>query len=189
MDGTTLPHDRRGFIHKRLIGGLSGLVTGGPLAAVAGFAGGGRTRTALGPGGSCTGPDVQVDPQGNCVPSASARARMAAQQQFPASVTRVPGLLGLAQRGLPFGATGFEVGFPAQQMGLQLACPSGFHPNKSTYWTQSEGTVMEGTKCVRNRRRNPLNPRAARRSMSRLVALSGEMKRLEKTLRKIAPRR
>lgn len=31
------PNDRRGFVHKRLLGGFKGFVTGGPLGAVGGF--------------------------------------------------------------------------------------------------------------------------------------------------------
>jgi len=31
------PNDRRGFIHKRLLGGFKGLLTGGPLGAASGF--------------------------------------------------------------------------------------------------------------------------------------------------------
>jgi hypothetical protein len=46
-------------------------------------------------------------------------------------------------------------------------CGSGFHTNKTGYYTR-QGYVAPGTKCVRNRKRNPLNPRAASRAMSRL---------------------
>ena len=52
--------------------------------------------------------------------------------------------------------------------GTKLACPSGYHPNKSGYYTHSEGWIPEGTKCVKNRRRNPANPRALDRAMGRL---------------------
>lgn len=52
--------------------------------------------------------------------------------------------------------------------GVKLACPSGYHPNKSGYYTHSEGWIPEGTKCVKNRRRNPANPRALDRAMGRL---------------------
>lgn len=38
-----LPHDQRNFVHKRLLGGAVGFLTGGPGGAVAGFAGGGRS--------------------------------------------------------------------------------------------------------------------------------------------------
>jgi len=47
-----------------------------------------------------------------------------------------------------------------------MGCP-GFHKNKSGHWTAS-GFVAKGTKWVKNRRMNPLNPRAARRSIRRL---------------------
>lgn len=45
----------------------------------------------------------------------------------------------------------------------------GFRTNKSHYYTRG-GEVMPGTKCVRTRRMNPLNPRAASRAMARLVS-------------------
>lgn len=79
--------------------------------------------------------------------------------QLPVPVPRgvpVPGARGAIQRALPFGETGYGGG-----------CPSGFHPNKSGYMTR-DGYVEKGTRCVRNRKRNPLNPRALDRSMGRL---------------------
>lgn len=159
------PNDSRGFVHKRLLGGAIGLITGGPGGAIGGFlGGGGGAPRGLAPVVNC--PSGFIRQGNNCV----------------ALTVPQPGFGGALARILPGGSTGM---IPAPTAG----CPSGFHPNKSTYWTQTEGVVEEGTKCVRNRRRNPLNPRAARRSMSRLGALSKEMKRLEKTLKKIAPRR
>lgn len=51
---------------------------------------------------------------------------------------------------------------------LGLACPQGFRPNKSDYFL-SDGTFVEaGSRCVKVRRRNPLNPRAASRAISRI---------------------
>ncbi len=46
-------------------------------------------------------------------------------------------------------------------------CPVGYHFNRTTYYT-AKGRVEKGTRCVKNRRRNPLNPRALSRSMSRI---------------------
>jgi hypothetical protein len=46
-------------------------------------------------------------------------------------------------------------------------CPRGYHPNKTGYYT-SQGFVAPGSACVKNRKRNPLNPRAASRAMARL---------------------
>ncbi len=49
-----------------------------------------------------------------------------------------------------------------------VLCPSGCHPNKSDYFLRSGAFIARGTKCVRNRRRNPLNPRALDRAAGRL---------------------
>jgi len=38
------PNDQRGFVHKRILGGVVGLVTGGPTAAAAGFLRGGGSK-------------------------------------------------------------------------------------------------------------------------------------------------
>lgn len=46
----------------------------------------------------------------------------------------------------------------------------GTHLNKSTYRTLDGTLVMKGTRCVKNRRRNPLNPRALTRAVSRVAA-------------------
>lgn len=80
-------------------------------------------------------------------------------------VTRTPGVRGLVQRFVPGGKTGFEVAGGAPG----VACPAGYHPNKTSYYT-SEGFVAAGSKCVRNRSRNPLNQRAASRAISRIAA-------------------
>ncbi len=156
------PNDSRGFIHKK-IGGFIGTAVSTifpPVAPVIAIG-----RGLLGGGGSVVqscAPGFRRGPDGNCIRS---------------------GVTGAVERFLPGGATGL------QPIMAGSGCPSGMHPNRSSYFTQSEGFIEKGTKCVSNRRRNPLNPRAARRSMSRLTALSKEMNRLEKTLRRIAPRR
>ncbi len=162
--GDAPPNEQRGFIHKK-IGGFIGTTISTifpPAAPVIAIG-----RGLLGGGGgsiapiSCA-PGFRRGPDGNCIRS---------------------GVVGVFERTLPGGATGL------QPIMTGSGCPSGMHPNRSSYFTQSEGFIEKGTKCVSNRRRNPLNPRAARRSMSRLTALSKEMGRLEKTLRRIAPRK
>lgn len=56
----------------------------------------------------------------------------------------------------------------------KICCPSGYHPNRSAYFTRGirDGGgprwVPKGSKCVRNRRTNPLNPSALSRAGSRL---------------------
>lgn len=64
-------------------------------------------------------------------------------------------------------------------------CPSGFHPNKSSYMTRV-GFVMKGTKCVRNRRRNLSNGRANTRALRRMAAWDKQERRLGRTLKAIA---
>lgn len=67
-----------------------------------------------------------------------------------------------------------------QQNGTKLACPSGFHPNKSSYFLKDGTFVAEGSRCVKNRRKNPLNPRAASRAISRLESAKKATKRLDR---------
>ena len=67
------------------------------------------------------------------------------------------------------------------------ACPSGFHPNK-----QDGVGGPKGTYCVRNRRMNVGNARAARRSVRRLKGARKLLKDIEsmmptKTTRRRAP--
>ena len=63
--------------------------------------------------------------------------------------------------------------------------PGGYHYNKTSYYTKSEGWIEEGTKLVKNRRRNPGNTRAASRAMSRLTSAKSHMKMLNRvTIRK-----
>lgn len=53
-------------------------------------------------------------------------------------------------------------------------CPSGYHLNKSSYYRRGPGGqavfIPEGTVYVKNRRRNPANPRALDRALGRLNA-------------------
>jgi len=52
------------------------------------------------------------------------------------------------------------------------SCPTGYKPNKTGYWiTSPQGTpsyVSPGERCVKIRKRNPLNPRAWDRAYGRL---------------------
>lgn len=80
--------------------------------------------------------------------------------------------------------------------GMQLAaCPQGFRLNKSTYITRGGGTSRwptslqvhpKGTECVRRRKMNPGNGRAATHAVRRLVAFYRLSNRVAKQLRKAA---
>lgn len=60
----------------------------------------------------------------------------------------------------PGGLTGQEV--------VSVACPSGYHANKADYYLKDGSFVGKGTRCVKNRRRNPMNARALSRAISRV---------------------
>lgn len=57
-------------------------------------------------------------------------------------------------------------------------CPAGFHPAKD-----------RSGRCVRNRRMNPLNPRAARRSIRRIKGAMKMLRQIERQLPKQRTRR
>lgn len=60
------------------------------------------------------------------------------------------------------------------------ACQAGYHKNKNGYYSKRYGFVPAGSVCVKNRRRNPLNPRAASRAMSRLKSAQKAVRFLNK---------
>jgi hypothetical protein len=49
-----------------------------------------------------------------------------------------------------------------------IGCPKGYHANKSSYYLMDGSFVEKGTRCVKNRRRNPMNARALSRAISRV---------------------
>lgn len=63
-------------------------------------------------------------------------------------------------------------------MGAKGMCPPGFHPNKSDSIKGPKGSY-----CVRNRRMNPLNPRALRRALRRSEDFEQIAKRTVNALR------
>jgi hypothetical protein len=107
---------------------------------------------------------------------------MMAQAQPPRLPSNIP-ILTAPPVTAPFpipnlpGITGPLMMNPAQaQPGTQLACgaPQGTHVNKTSYFRRDgSGNAMyvqKGTACVRNRRMNPLNPRALSRAMTRITS-------------------
>lgn len=150
-------------VFKRLGRGALAFATGGPFAA-------GRAVLA---------------------PSRGARASVS---EFPSirsiqrpsggalPLQRVAGVRGIAQRLAPGGATGFETPIP-----VTGGCPSGYHPNKSSYSTKA-GFVEKASKCVRNRRRNLSNGRANARALRRMAAWDKQERKRSTVLRKIARR-
>jgi len=77
-----------------------------------------------------------------------------------------PGVVGAIQRFVPGGFTGTQVA-TVQANG---ACPTGHRPNKTSYFLKDGTFVPKGTRCVKRRQRNPMNPRALSRAIGRVDA-------------------
>jgi len=139
-------------------GGLLGSLWGGIKGAVGGL-------VSSGPIGAVTGAITGLAGGGTNVTPINV--------QVPASipVIKTPGITGAVQRFLPGGATGYQIPVGA------VAGMGGYHTNKTGYWTKG-GYVPPGSKLVKNRRMNPGNARALRRSIRREKAFVGLAKRV-----------
>lgn len=71
--------------------------------------------------------------------------------------------------GLPYAPVGPTTG-ALVGTGAHTPCARGYHYNRTGYFTKKYGYIEPGSVCVRNRRRNPLNPRALSRAMARLAS-------------------
>jgi len=173
------PNDSRGFIHKRIGGAVGGFLTGGVTGAIGGFARGGRaTRPTTGaqfqiPGGGSQVRTFQVGPFGLFGKGTSV-SRFSIPQ---GTGTAVGELIGV---GLDRAARGSVL--PTAD-----GCPKGFHLNKSSYTLKSGQHIPERTLCVRNRRRNNDNGKAALRAARRLIGRKKGQEVIDKALRAIAP--
>lgn len=174
------PNDKRGFIHKR-IGKFVGRIAAPALSIVGGLgipgisAGARLSRSFLGGGKRSRGfLDARAVQK--------ARARRALQIRGP-QPTGPGGIAGLFP-GVPGGVTGFAQAGPATDQ-----CPKGFHINKSSYFLKDGSFVAQGTLCVRNRRRNNDNGRAAMRAARRLLGRKKSQDAIDRALRAFAPAR
>lgn len=97
-----------------------------------------------------------------------------------------------AGSGVSIGPGGVQIGSYAPQLpaqsgtsgalvgsGAGTPCTAGYHYNKTAYYTKRYGVVEKGSVCVKNRRRNPLNPRALSRAMSRVKSAQKAVKCLQ----------
>lgn len=135
-----------------LKGAVGGLVTGGPLGAIGGaiggFTGAGQTSPTTLP----TLPPMRTLPL---------TIQQAQNGQRPPTIGE------RAARILPGGRTGYEAQ-TEETMRAGKRSREGWHWNKSGYHLKSGEYVYPGTREVRNRRMNPLNPGAIKLSMRRL---------------------
>lgn len=159
---------------KRIGGAVSVGFTSGPIAGA---------RTLFSPAGT-TGTSVPALPPPGTVQRPGGAV---------VPILGVPGVRGALERVFPGGATGLQVanqalgavGALGPMAAAGVACPTGFHPNKSAYMTQM-GFVAKGSRCVRNRRRNLSNGRANSRALRRLAAWDKQERKRSKVLRSIA---
>lgn len=154
-----------GKVGKGILGGAAGLLTGGISGAATGAVSpflGSRAKARLG---------LAAPPQQ--VPQAQ-RGGFRVPAPGPGQIRVRPGAV--LPGGRPFISREGGQQVPA---GMKLACPGGFHPNKSSYFLSDGTFIPEGSKCVKNRRRNPMNPRALDRAIGRLEGA----KRLQSKLR------
>jgi len=174
------PNESRGFVHKRILGAAGGFVSGGFTGALSGFARGGRpTRptSVLGVQPSQVTSKTSIRPFGFLGP----RIETSSVRSFtiPAGTGRVIGEI--AGEVLDRRARG-PVAPTAD------GCPKGFHLNKSSYSLKDGTRIEERTLCVKNRRRNNDNGKAALRAARRLVGRKKHQETIDKALRAIAPR-
>jgi len=105
------------------------------------------------------------------------------RQRYDATQVQKPGIIAAIQAAIPGGQTGMMT-IPAMQAGKP--CPvQGYHWNKSGYFLLSGEYVYPGTKMVKNRRRNPANPRATSNAITRIKGA----KRYAKSLSSISIRK
>lgn len=87
---------------------------------------------------------------------------------------------------LPYaGPPGVGITVAGQHLGITPAngngaIPAGYRPNKSSYFLRDGTFVEKGSRYVKARRRNPLNPRAADRAISRLESAKKATQRLSR---------
>jgi len=161
-------------VFKRVARTAVGFVTGGPGGALRGLVGQTGTAVARLP----SPPNISLPPIG----------QVSRPGGGTTDVINVPGLRGAAQRFFPGGSTGLAIASSVLTGGAVTqgaGCPSGFHPNKSSYMTRA-GWIEKGTRCVRNRRRNLSNGRANTRALRRMAAWDKQERKLGATMKKIA---
>lgn len=156
-----------GGVAKVAGGAIGGLLSGGPLGAITGGLKG--IGSVIGGGSKTVVPVVTRSSTFPVTPSI-----------VPGRPTSLPGSIPL----LPSGGTAF--GPMPSDMGGGAAPGTGIcKPGYRLVQVMGAGGYAV-TKCVKNRRMNPLNPRAASRAMRRLDGFSRATRSVEKMMVKIA---
>lgn len=156
-----------GFIGKAL--GAVGSIVPGPIGAITKLVGGALAPKPISVAKASVG--MSALPGGVLTRTAQPGNALLAGtlQTNPFSGVKLgPIQIGTSKPGVGLAPTGQGVTGPLVGTPSSTPCTSGYHFNKSRYYSTRYGVVEKGTVCVKNRRRNPLNPRALSRAMSRV---------------------
>lgn len=166
-----------GGIGKIAGGAIGGLLSGGPIGAI-----GGAVSGLAGAIGVKSGGAAQAVPVSKAtLPTVSGKNTFALPQAsaLPGTGLQIPTITPVGTSSAP--SSGASIGANGQ------LCLRGYHLNKSEYFHKRlQMVVQPGTACVKNRRMNPLNPRAASRAMRRLDGFSRATKSVERMMIKLA---
>lgn len=165
-------------------GGIIGGLVGGPAGIGAGIAIGGNLAGGTPKGGSAI---MRASPPipsfngtlpgytggGTMYPPPSVNITRAFPQ-LPGPVNQT-GLVNIVRPGAgstlgPGNQTQSGPGNALVGRGAGTPCASGYHYNKTGYFSKRYGWIEKGTVCVKNRRRNPLNAKALNRAGRRIVS-------------------
>lgn len=153
-----------------IFGGIVGAIKGGVTSLVTG---GNPIAGAIKGGVEGFRDEPEQQPQRRSMPRRSPPRGVQVNPPFG-------GLPGIGARIRPGSGPGFDFGVgqrttrtapaPTAAPNGTIGCPSGFRPNKSDYFLRDGTFVPKGTRCVKIRRRNSLNPRALDRAISRVTS-------------------
>lgn len=180
--GTTRT-ERRGFLHKRIAKFAKSALTFAGASGIPVISQAARIGGSFLPGGSQNRAFLDA----RAVQRARSRGFRRAARLLPAGLRpKGPGGLIGAVPGVPGGVTGFQEDTAAAAAGQ---CAKGFHLNKSSYFLKDGSFVAPMSRCVKNRRRNNDNGRAAMRAARRLLGRKKSQDSIDRALRAFAPAR
>jgi len=178
----TLRISERGFLHKRIAKFAGGVFkTGLGVVSQIGPPG---IRQAAGFGRSLLRGGSRDPRFLRSRASILSQGRLQSRRSFGTGITLPQGT------GAPSGVSQAELERLAGQLpGIGRECPKGHHLNKSSYFLQDGSHVPEGTRCVKNRRRNNDNGRASLRAARRLLGRKKSQDTVDRALRAFSPPR
>lgn len=183
-----------GFLGGALkaVGKIAGFIPGigGTIEKVANLAGGGLQSLEGAP--KTTGQAARAGQTYNTVPTLSTGPGLNFPGQRPMSSPGSMMMPTLSTVGMPMPGPGQPGRMVQTSRNIGLTsiggdrAPSGYHLNKTDYFLKSGQFVEAGTRWVRNRRTNPLNPRALSHSMRRMSGFARASKGMRQDAGRVA---